>query len=123
MSSIKSEPYTLFPFCLGGGVVTKLERDYQMYLIPEILKVLPGRKLVDKFVIINDANQVQGIPDLSVFCRSKWAMLEVKLSEKSKIQPNQEWYITNWGQFIFTAFIYPENEKEVLLALQQSLGS
>jgi len=98
-----------------------LERDYQMYLAKEIYDRLPGRKLADKLVIINDPNYVQGIPDLSVFYHSKSAMLEVKLSEKSKERPNQRWYIENWGRYMFTAFIYPENEAEVLSALYAAL--
>lgn len=102
-------------------MVSKLERDYQMELIPRILSPLPGRVLVDKFVIITDPNYIQGIPDLIVFFRGKWAFLEVKLSEKSKQQPNQEWYINNWRRYVFTAFIYPENEEEVLAALQSAL--
>jgi hypothetical protein len=97
------------------------ERDYQEYLVKEIYKLMPGKKLVDTIVIINDPNYIQGIPDLTVLHHSKWAFLEVKLSEKSKEQPNQRWYVGNWRQYVFTAFIYPENEKEVLLALQQAL--
>lgn len=97
------------------------ENEYQMYLVDKIYSILPGDKFVDKLVIINDPNYIQGIPDLTVISRFKWAMLEVKASEKSRNRPNQEWYIDTWGNHIFTAFIYPENEEEVLRALQQAL--
>lgn len=104
-------------------MVSKLERDYQMELIPRIYDRLPGVPMVDSMVIINDPNYIQGIPDLSVFYHptARWSMLEVKASEKSKERPNQRWYIEKWGEVIFTAFIYPENEEEVLNALQQAL--
>lgn len=99
------------------------EAEYQMELAGKIYDRLPGQQLRDVIVYINDPNYIQGIPDLSVFYRptGKWAMLEVKLSEKSKEQPNQRWYIETWGESIFTAFIYPANEQEVLNALQQAL--
>lgn len=101
------------------------ERDYQMYLVQEIYRRLRGDRLRDIIVMINDPNQVQGILDLSVFYQptGRWAMLEVKLSEKSKVQPNQQWYVDHWGQTIFTAFIHPGNEEEVLSALQHALGA
>jgi hypothetical protein len=98
------------------------ERDYQEYLVKRIYELLPGKRFIDKIVIINDPNYIQGIPDLTVLYHDKWAFLEVKLSEKSKEQPNQKWYVQKWGEYVFTAFIYPENEEEVLLALQQSLA-
>ena len=103
--------------------MTRLENEYQMELIPKIYALFPGEPLVDILVIINDPNYIQGIPDLSVFFRNRWGMLEVKTSEKSKERPNQRWYVENWGQYIFTAFIYPENEEEVLNALQKALLS
>jgi hypothetical protein len=97
------------------------EAEYQEYLVKRIYDLLPGKMFVDTIVIINDPNYIQGIPDLTVLHKSRFALLEVKLSEKSKEQPNQRWYVGNWRQYVFTAFIYPENEEEVLLALQQAL--
>lgn len=100
----------------------KVEAAYQLELIPRIYLVLPGVKFKDKLVLKNDPNYLQGIPDLTVFCRGKVALLEVKASAKSTERPNQRWYIETWGKHIFTAFIYPENEKEVLDALQLALA-
>lgn len=99
---------------IGGALK---ENEYQMDLIPRIHACLPGC-----LVLKNDPNYIQGIPDLSVFHMNKWALLEVKASEKSKERPNQRYYIEHWGQFVFTAFIYPENEAEVLRALQHALA-
>ena len=100
----------------------KDEAEYQQYLVREIYKLLPGRMFIDTLVIITDPNYIQGIPDLWIAHHSKYAMLEVKLSEKSKERPNQRWYVEHWGQYVFTAFIYPENEREVLSALQSALA-
>lgn len=94
-----------------------LERDYQVQLIKKIEnEVLPG-----SMVIINDPNYMQGIPDLTVYYGPKWGLLEVKASEKSRERPNQRYYVEKWGQVTFASFIFPENEEEVLLALQKSL--
>lgn len=95
-----------------------LESEYQAYLIKKIKNVWPGTE-----VLILDPNYIQGIPDLLLlFPNGLWAVLEVKASEKSKMRPNQEWYIREWGKkACFGAFIYPENEEEVFNALQASL--
>lgn len=94
-----------------------LERDYQQYLV----KKIPNEVLPGGLVVINDPNYMQGIPDLTVFFGPKWALLEVKASEKSKLRPNQQYWIDYWSQFTFCSFIYPENEAEVLNALQAAL--
>lgn len=97
-----------------------LERDYQAYLIKLIKKLIPGCEIQ-----LGDPNYMQGIPDLLILAPTgKWAVLEVKASEKSKVRPNQVWYVESWGRKAsFSSFIYPENEQEVLVALQQSLAS
>lgn len=71
----------------------------------------------------NDTSYIQGIPDLLVLYEDKWAMLEVKVSPVSAVQPNQEYYIDMLDSMSFAAFIYPENEREVLNALQRSFKS
>jgi hypothetical protein len=104
------------------------EADYQQNLVTEIYRsfqnYIGAQPLHDIIVYVTDPNYLQGIADLMVFYRptGKFAMLEVKLSAKSKEQPNQRWYIEHWGQTIFAAFIYPENQEEVLLALRQALA-
>lgn len=96
-----------------------LERDYQRELIPRIKGLFP-RGECD--VLKNNSGYRQGIPDLTVFYRTYWAWLEVKPERDAKQEPNQEWYV-NWAsRFTFGAFIYPENEKEVLCALVQAFG-
>jgi hypothetical protein len=98
-----------------------LERDYK----PGMLKRLEKR--FSKFGPVrwehNDPNAPgqQGIPDTTVYIGAVWILLEVKRSEKSKKRPNQDWWITKWGEVTFTSFIFPENEEEVFDALERSL--
>lgn len=92
-----------------------LEREYQAQLIGRIKELLPGCR-VEK----NDATVTPGYPDLTIYYGPNWALLEVKASEKSRQRPNQQWYIDN-NDATYASFIYPENEVEVLNALQQAL--
>ncbi|RTL03852.1 hypothetical protein EKK58_11795 [Candidatus Dependentiae bacterium] len=98
--------------------MNKLESQYQQHLIQNILSLIPGC-----LILKNDPTYRQGIPDLTVFYKDKWAFLEVKISATSKEQPNQRYYIDTWSEHVFASFIYPENEKETLDALQRSLQS
>lgn len=96
-----------------------LESKYQADLIQKIEDLLPGC-----FVLKNDTDYLQGVPDLSIFSGDKWAMLEVKRKKPTRVsdwQPNQEWYLAALGQMSYTACIYPENEEDVLHDLQQAL--
>jgi hypothetical protein len=91
------------------------ENKYQSQLISKIKERFPGC-----MVLKNDPNYIQGIPDLTVFYKKHWATLECKKSEKAKHQPNQDYYICEMNKMSFSAFIYPENEKEVLDELERS---
>lgn len=93
------------------------ENTYQARLIKRIKKRFPGC-----MVLKNDTDYIQGIPDLLVLVEDKWAALEVKADRNAPNQPNQEYYICEMDQMSFAAFICPENEREVLDDLQQTLG-
>lgn len=97
----------------------KFERDYQAALIDRICMRFPGC-----FVLKNDEQYIQGIPDLTILYGGRWAALEVKRSADEPHQPNQDYYIEQLNELGgFAAFIYPENEAEVLDALQRAFGS
>lgn len=96
----------------------KKESDYQAYLKKEIERRLPG-----SYILKNDPTFVQGIPDLIVLHGERWATLEVKRSKDEPHRPNQDWYVDDMSTKSFSAFIFPENEKEVLDGLEQSLKS
>ena len=95
-----------------------LERDFQPKLIKELKKRFPGC-----IVLKNDPTFKQGVPDLIVLYKDKWAMLEVKKDSSASHQPNQDYYVEKLGQMSFAAFIFPENEEEVLNDLQQAFRS
>lgn len=95
------------------------ETEYQQYLKKRIKKLIP-----DAIVLKNDPNWLQGFPDLTILHKDsgKYALLEVKKDGSAPCRPNQEYYINDAAKAgVFSAFIFPENENEVLDGLQQSL--
>jgi hypothetical protein len=95
-----------------------LESDYQAYLVRELRLWFKGC-----IILKNDSSYLQGVPDLTVLYRDKWAWLEVKTSKHARQRPNQVYYVGLAQEMSFGAFIYPENEEEVLLELQHAFES
>lgn len=97
--------------------MSKLESKYQKELI---------RKLQDIFigciVVKNDPNYIQGIPDLLILYKDKWAALECKRNGKASHRPNQDYYVSKMEEMSFAAFIFPENEEFVLNRLKRYFG-
>ena len=92
-----------------------LESQFQRKLITELQTRFPGC-----LVLKNDPEYLQGIPDLTIFYKNRWATLECKKSADAKKQPNQEYYVEKMNTMSFSRFICPENKEEVLNELQQS---
>lgn len=76
------------------------------------------RKIKDRFtgsiVLKNDSSYKQGIPDLTVLYKDKWAALECKKDDKASHRPNQDYYISKMDEMSFARFISPENEEDIL---------
>lgn len=100
-------------FVHAGGPMR--ERDYQARLIRILKRELPGI-----IILKNDPNYRQGVPDLLLLYKNQWAALEVKVSSTSRVRPNQKYYVDLMHEMSFASFIYPENEDEVLNALQRT---
>jgi hypothetical protein len=92
-----------------------LESTYQARLIRRLEGMFPGC-----FILKNDSSYLQGVPDLLILYKDKWAMLEAKANENAPVRPNQPYYIELLNSMSFAAFIYPSNETEILRGLQQA---
>ncbi len=92
----------------------KKESEFQKNLKKELKAMFPGC-IVTKL----DSSNIQGIPDLLVLYKNKWATLENKRSSKASHQPNQDYYVEKMNKMSFSRFIYPENKDSVLEELKK----
>ena len=95
-----------------------LENKFQANLIREIKNMLPGC-----IVMKNDSSYIQGIPDLLILYKDKWASLECKKNARASKQPNQEYYVGMMDDMSFARFICPENKEDILNELCKTLQS
>ena len=93
----------------------KLESQFQKNLIKELKQLFKGC-----FITKLDTKYKQGVPDLLILFKDKWATLECKRCATAKHQPNQDYYVNTMNEMSFSRFIYPENKEEVLHDLQQT---
>lgn len=89
------------------------ENNFQANLILELTDLFPGC-----MILKNDPCYIQGIPDLIILYKNKWAALECKRSLVEPYQPNQEYYIRLLDDMSFASMICPENREAVLDELQ-----
>lgn len=95
-----------------------LERDFQSELIKELKDTFK-----DAIVLKNDPNYIQGFPDLTIFCGTKYAILEVKKNSCAHHQPNQDYYISYFTDMgVLAEFIYPENKEYIIKLLKEYFG-
>ncbi len=93
-----------------------LESKFKTKLIKEIEERLPG-----SMVLHLDPTECQGIPDILVLYKDKWAVLEGKNSKRASHRPNQDFYVEKMNDMSYAAFIFPENKEEILNDLQHAL--
>ena len=93
--------------------MARLERDYQPDVKKRLKKEFPGC-----IIMKNDPRQIQGIPDLLILHKDKWAMLETKREKDASRRQNQEYYVNKIDSMAFASFISPENEEEVFNELK-----
>lgn len=94
---------------------SRLESGFQDRLISDLERMFPGCMIMKL-----DSSYIQGIPDLLILYRDKWAVLECKKSANARKQPNQAYYVDKMNDMSFASFICPENKQEVLYELQQA---
>lgn len=96
----------------------KKESDFQKDFIKKIKDTFPGC-----MVLKNDPTYIQGVPDLLVLYKDRWAALECKKSKSAQARPNQPYYVEKMNNMSYASFVYPENEEEVLNEIQSALQS
>ena len=86
-----------------------LESKFQANLIKELKQLYSGC-----IIMKNDSSYIQGIPDLTVLYKDKWASLEIKKSANASRQANQKYYVDKMNDMSFSRFVCPENKSQVL---------
>ena len=89
-----------------------LENRFKTKLCTELKNLFPGC-----IILHMDPNEIQGIPDLLILYKNKWAALEGKKNLQAATRPNQEYYVDLMDRMSFASFICPEIKDEVLDAL------
>lgn len=107
---VHTDTSSLF-FRIGGNMK---ESKFQHDLIKDIKERFPG-----SIVMKNDPNYIQGIPDLTILYKDKWATLECKNSSKASHQPNQDFYVSKMNDMSYSSFVDPESKGEVLNELEK----
>ena len=88
----------------------KLESVFQKRLKAEIEVIFPGCVIKR-----NSVDDIQGFPDLTIFYKGKYAMLECKRYKDAPHRPNQDYYINMFNNMGgYASFVYPENKERVL---------
>lgn len=98
--------------------MAKKESQFQSALIKELRERFKGC-----VILKNDPNYIQGIPDLTVLYKDRWALLECKRSEDEPHQPNQDYYVEHLNEMGYSAFIFPENKEKILNEVEQTFKS
>jgi len=94
-----------------------LESKFQAKLIEELECIFEGC-----VILKNDANYIQGFPDLLILYNNTWAALECKKNADSRYQPNQEYYLGMLDKMSYASVIWPEIKEEVINELQYTFG-
>lgn len=92
----------------------KKESIFQRNLKKELKTIFP-----DSIITKLDSGDIQGIPDLLILYKNKWATLENKRHSKASHQPNQDYYVNKMNDMSFSRFIYPENKDDILGELKE----
>jgi hypothetical protein len=101
---------------MRGGAMN--ESAFQRNVVKKLQTLFPGC-----FVVRNDPLLNQGVPDILLLFKNKWAMLEFKKSAKAAVRPNQKHYVDLFNKMSFASFIHPGNEEKVLRDLQSTFGT
>ena len=94
------------------------EGNFKKKLIKDIKKEFPGC-IVTKL----EADYCNGIPDILILHKDKWATLEAKKNkgEVTKERENklaQDHYVAKMNSMGYSSYVYPENKEEVLNELK-----
>ena len=84
---------------------SRLESGFQDRLRYELKSKYPDS-------LIFKMDQIQGIPDMLILYKNKYAFLENKKSANAPHQPNQDYYVDKLNDRCVARYVYPENKDD-----------
>ena len=94
-----------------------LESEIQARVIKRLFKIIHAGDIGGGMILKSDASYCQGIPDILILYDNKWAALEIKRTRHAHIQPNQRHYVEKMNNMSYAAFLYPDNEEQIISEL------
>ena len=95
--------------------MAKRESKFQGEFIKTLRRLFP-----DAIIVKGNADYLQGVPDILMLIGNTWAAFECKRSRDEEYRPNQRYYVGKMHDMSYAAFVYPENEDDVLNDLQRT---
>jgi hypothetical protein len=92
-----------------------VETKFRIDLVHELEDLFDGC-----IILLGNSSYIQGIPDILILWRDRWAALECKDRRTARKEPNQQYYVNKMNEMSFAAFVYPENKDDVLNDLQHA---
>ena len=94
------------------------EGGFKKNLIDRIEKEYP-----DCIVTKLETDYKEGLPDVIVLYKDRWATLETKKNKAEVTKPRknkmqQDYYVATMDEMSFSRYVYPENQEEVLNELR-----
>lgn len=93
------------------------EAQFQSRFIKRLQREFPG-----SIVLKNDAGYQQGILDWTILFGPFWASLDIKARRSASRRPNQDYFVNKMNDMSYAAFVFPENEEEVIAALHTAFA-
>lgn len=107
--AMNNSPYIFAINKNKGDNIMQKEGMFKTKLVARIERDLPG-----SMVLHLNPQECQGIPDLLILYKDRWATLEGKESLEAPYRPNQEYYIGMMNDMSYSSMICPEIEEKVL---------
>lgn len=90
------------------------EGNFKKNFINKLEKEFP-----DAIITKLEADLKNGIPDILILHKDRWATLEAKASEakvheKRRNKLSQDYYVSRMNRMSYSSYVYPENERKVL---------
>lgn len=98
--------------------MSDLESKFQKEFTDALEEKFPGC-----LIIKGNSSYRQGLPDWLMLHQDNWAAFEIKRNKNAKRSDSQSYYVNKMNDMSYASFVDPENYREVISEVQQTLGA